>query len=69
MGADICGDKLCGIRDHNVLEQLPGEFTSFAFLPSSADSLSRPSKTISSQSLFYHVSFLSLSLNITFWLL
>ena len=30
-GADICGDKLCGVRDHNVLEQLPGEFTSLHF--------------------------------------
>ena len=62
-GADICGDKLCGVRDHNVLEQLPGEFTSlhcYLLRQIRFPDLQRQS---SSWSLFYHVNFLSLSLS------
>ena len=65
MGADICGDKLCGIRDHNVLEQLPGEFTSLHFYLLRQIRFPDLQRQSSSRSLFYHVSFLSLSLSLS----
>ena len=61
VGADICGDKLCGIRDHNVLEQLPGEFTSLHCYLLRQIRFPDFQRQSSSRSLFYHVSFLSLS--------